>query len=140
MALETFFDDAWLLAIEADHGAGTAVRCSWSQPAVEGVAAVARNSHTACMIEDGALAGHMVVLGGSDGDGPMVRMQVADLTQLPAVITWSDSQHASCSQMAPREMHSAAVLGRLSTVCYMLVRFSSIGITVFGPPPTSAKI
>lgn len=117
MALETFFDDAWLLTIDAEDGACGAVRCSWSQPAAEGAAAVARNSHTACMIEDGALAGRMVVLGGSDGLGPMVRIQVADLTQLPTIISWSDAQHASHSQMAPREMHAAAALGRARTVC-----------------------
>ena len=107
MARETFFSDAWLLTVATD----SAATCSWSEPAVEGSVPIARNSHTASVIASGPLAGKMIVVGGSGADGPMLSIQVADLSALPSIITWTNVTDHSHSQVAPREMHAAAALG-----------------------------
>ena len=107
MALETFFSDTWLLTVPPDGS----LTCNWSEPAAEGAVPIARNSHTANIIAAGPLAGRMIVIGGSGEGGPMLSMQVADLSALPSLITWTNVADSSHSQMAPREMHAAAALG-----------------------------
>lgn len=107
MALEAFFSDTWLLTIATDSS-GT---CSWSEPAVDGAIPTPRNSHTASVIASGCLAGKMIVIGGSGAEGPMLSIQVADLSTLPSMITWTNVADPSHSQVAPREMHAAAALG-----------------------------
>jgi len=114
MALETFFDDVWLLT-RAGHDAHDA-HWTWSQVAYHGAKPKARNSHTACLIQDGPLAGQMVVMGGSGCEGPMLSMQLGHLRDLPHTITWSNISHPSHALMAPREMHAAACIG-----CHLIV-------------------
>ena len=110
MALETFFHDAWLLTVPPE-GAPPEAPCVWSEVTVQGAAPLARNSHSACIVQAGALAGRMIVIGGSAEDGPLSSIQVADLSGLPDSISWTHSSDASHSQMAPREMHAAVALG-----------------------------
>ena len=89
---------------------------TWSEVAYEGAKPKARNSHTACLIQDGPLAGQMVVLGGSGSEGPMLSMQLGHLRDLPHTITWCNISHPSHALMAPREMHAAASIG-----CHLIV-------------------
>ena len=88
---------------------------SWSEPAVVGEA-IARNSHSACIMLEGSMAGRMIVLGGGGPQGPMLSIQIADLSHLPGEISWSQVADSSLPQIAPREMHAAACFGTLALV------------------------
>ena len=92
---------------------------SWNEPAVVGDA-IARNSHSACMMLEGSLAGRMVVLGGGGPQGPMLSIQIADLSHLPGEISWSQVADSSLPKIAPREMHTAACFGTLVFVPLVL--------------------
>jgi hypothetical protein len=66
-------------------------RCVWEEMATTGEAAVARNAHTASVVDS-----KMYVFGGSNVDGPMADVSVLDLstffniTLLPTQNTCSD--------------------------------------------------
>ena len=92
---------------------------SWSEPAVVGEA-IARNSHSACIMQNGSMAGRMVVLGGGGPQGPMLSIQIAELSHLPGEISWSQVADSSLPKIAPREMHTAACFGTLVFVPLVL--------------------
>lgn len=62
-------------------------------------------------MQEGPMAGCMVVLGGGGPEGPMLRVEIADLSKLPAEISWSQIPDLSLPKMAAREMHAAACFG-----------------------------
>jgi hypothetical protein len=113
-----------LLQVPEEHEVASGVSCRWVQVAAQGSAPVARNSHCACIIESGQLAGRMVVIGGSNEEGPLASIQLADMSGLADAapfVSWSTASHPSHSRMAPREMHAGICIGSIPARALLLI-------------------